>query len=158
NIKRVNTTQLDKLLGSSAPSIEVKTSGTLTIRLSNKVVLNRNAVPLTLINFIKEELNFTSSEFLIKKKLGKNTWGVARNFKLVEEDGNQVFIPRGFIGKLLRLCKDQNIANNFLDEREKKDPIKFTAHISLKAHQEDAFNQSTKKDFGVIVAPPGSGK
>jgi Uncharacterized protein conserved in bacteria len=158
DIKRVNTTQLDKLLGSSAPSSEVKTSGTLTIRLSNKIVLNRNAVPLTLINFIKEELNFTSSEFLIKKKLGKNTWGVARNFKLVEEDGNQVFIPRGFIGKLLRFCKDQNIANNFLDEREKKDPIKFTAHISLKAHQEDAFNQSTKKDFGVIVAPPGSGK
>jgi superfamily II DNA or RNA helicase len=157
-IKLVNTTQLDKLLGSFAPSIEVKTSGTLTIRLSNKVALNRNAVPLTLINFIKEELNFTSSEFLIKKKLGKNTWGIARNFKLVEEDGNQVFIPRGFIGKLLRFCKDQNIANNFLDEREKKDPIKFTAHISLKAHQEDAFKQSTKKDFGVIVAPPGSGK
>lgn len=158
DIKRVNTTQLDMLLASPAPSIEVKTSGTLTVRLSNKIVLNRNAVPLTLINFIKEELNFTSSEFLIKKKLGKNTWGVARNFKLVEEDGNQVFIPRGFIGKLLRFCKDQNIANNFLDEREKKDPIKFTAHISLKAYQEDAFNQSTKKDFGVIVAPPGSGK
>ncbi|WP_333821337.1 TOTE conflict system archaeo-eukaryotic primase domain-containing protein [Ohtaekwangia sp.] len=158
DIKRVNATQLDKLLGSSAPSIEMKTSGTLTIRLSNKVVLNRNAVPLTLINFIKEELNFTSSEFLIKKKLGKNTWGVARNFKLVEEEGNQVFIPRGFIGKLLRFCKDQNIANNFLDEREKKGRVKFTAHISLKAHQEDALNQSTKKDFGVIVAPPGSGK
>jgi superfamily II DNA or RNA helicase len=158
DIKRVNISQLEKFLGSSTPSIEVKTSGTLTIRLSNQIILNRNAVPLTLINFIKEELNFTNSEFLIKKKLGKNTWGVTRNFKLVEEDGNQVFIPRGFIGKLLRFCKDQNIGNNFLDEREKKDPIKFTAHITLKAHQENAFNQSAKKDFGVIVAPPGSGK
>lgn len=136
----------------------MKASGTLTITLSSKIVLNRNAVPLPLINFIKEELNFTNSEFLIKKKLGKNTWGITRNFKLVEEDGNQVFIPRGFVGKLLRFCKDQNISNNFLDEREKKESTKFTAHIALKAHQEEAFNQATKKDFGVIVAPPGSGK
>jgi len=158
SIKRIEIEQLDRLLSISAPSLEVKTSGTLTVRLSNKIVLNRNAVPLTLINFIKDELNFTNSEFLIKKKLGKNTWSTTRNFRLVEEDGNQVFIPRGFIGKILRFCKEQNIINNFLDEREKKDSVKFTAHITLKTHQEDAFNQATKKDFGVIVAPPGSGK
>ncbi len=158
SIKRIEIEQLDKLLSTSAPSLEVKTSGTLTIRLSNKIILNRNAVPLTLINFIKDELNFTNSEFLIKKKLGKNTWSTTRNFRLVEEGGNQVFIPRGFIGKILRFCKEQNISNNFLDEREKKDSVKFTSHITLKTHQEDAFNQATKKDFGVIVAPPGSGK
>lgn len=157
-IKRIENEQLDKLLRTSAPSLEVKTSGTLTIRLSNKIALNRNAVPLTLINFIKEELNFTNSEFLIKKKLGKNTWGTTRTFRLVIEDQNQVFIPRGFIGKILRFCKDQNISNIFLDEREKKDFVKFTAHITLKTHQAETFNQATKKDFGVIVAPPGSGK
>jgi superfamily II DNA or RNA helicase len=158
SIKRMEIEQLDRLLSTSAPSPEVKTSGTLTVRLSNKIILNRNAVPLVLINFIKDELNFTNSEFLIKKKLGKNTWGTTRNFRLVKEGGNQVFIPRGFIGKILRFCKDQNISNNFLDEREKKDSVKFTSHITLKTHQEDAFNQATKKDFGVIVAPPGSGK
>jgi len=158
DIKRVDITQLDKLFGTSAPSIDAKTSGTLTIRLSNKIILNRNAVSLALINFIKEELNFANSEFLIKKKLGKNTWGVTRNFKLVEEDANQVFIPRGFVGKLLRFCKDQSISNNFLDEREKKNSTKFNARVTLKAHQEEAFNQAIKKDFGVIVAPPGSGK
>lgn len=38
---------------------------------------------LIIINFLKEELNFASSEFLIKKKPGKNTWGTQRNFKLV---------------------------------------------------------------------------
>jgi hypothetical protein len=32
-----------------------------------------------LINFIKDELNFTNSEFLIKKKLGKNTWGTTKH-------------------------------------------------------------------------------
>jgi superfamily II DNA or RNA helicase len=77
---------------------------------------------------------------------------------LVEEDGNQVFVPRGFVGKLLRFCKDKNISNNFHDTREKKDPIKFNAHINLKDYQEEAFDQAIKKDFGVIVAPQGSGK
>lgn len=158
DIRRIEISQLDKLLNTSAPLMEVKISGTLSIKLSNKILLNRNAVPLALINFIKEELNFTNSEFLIKTKLAKNTWGITRNFKLVEEDGDEVFIPRGFIGKLLRFCKDQNISFDFLDEREKKDSTKFTAHITLKTHQQEAFNLAAKKDFGVIVAPPGSGK
>lgn len=62
-IKRIEIDQLDKLLSTSAPSLEVKTSGNLTIRLSNKIVLNRSAVPLALINFMKEVLNFINSEF-----------------------------------------------------------------------------------------------
>jgi hypothetical protein len=56
-----------------------------------------------------------------------------------------VFIPRGFIGKILRFCKEQNISNDFLDEREKKDSVKFTAHITLKTHQEETFNSSLMK-------------
>ena len=92
-----------------------------------------------------------SRKFYLEKAL-------SREISNSRGEGNKVFIARGFVGKLLRFCKDQNLSNNFLDEREKKESTKFTAHITLKAHQEEAFNQATKKDFGVIVAPPGSGK
>ncbi|WP_152269395.1 hypothetical protein [Agriterribacter humi] len=59
-----------------------------------------------LINFLKEELNFASTEFIIKKKIGKNTFGTERYFKFVGETENEVFVPRGFIGKLIRFCRE----------------------------------------------------
>ncbi len=160
-IKRISTAHLDRLFAAARRSDalqESKPASTLTIALANKINLNRNAIPLSLINFLKEELNFANSEFLIKKKLGKNTWGTQRNFKVVEEHDNQVSIPRGAIGKLLRFCKDNRIDYKFVDERTKTPPIGFVSNIKLKPHQHEAFEATTKKDFGVIVAPPGSGK
>jgi superfamily II DNA or RNA helicase len=76
----------------------------------------------------------------------------------VEEHGNAVLIPRGFIGKLLRYCKDNNVTYEFKDERKKIKPLDFTPTIQLRDHQKVANEAALKKDFGVIVAPPGSGK
>lgn len=70
-IKRISTAHLDGLFSAvrrSDPLQDSKPAGTLTISLANKISLNRNAIPLPLINFLKEELNFANSEFLIKKE------------------------------------------------------------------------------------------
>lgn len=130
----------------------------LTVKFSNKVTLNRSALSLTLINFLKEELDFTNSEFLIKKKMGKGIWGIERYFKFVEERGNEVVIPRGIIGKFLRFCKEQKVEYDFADERKKNPSVAFNTTIQLRDYQHNAFDACTKKDFGVIEAPPGSGK
>ncbi|MFY7938838.1 MAG: DEAD/DEAH box helicase, partial [Flavobacterium sp.] len=68
------------------------------------------------------------------------------------------FIPRGFIGKLLRFCKESQIEFEFVDERKLKPSIPFVFNASLQNHQLDVIETVSKKDFGVIVAPPGSGK
>ncbi len=133
-------------------------SDKLTIRLGNRIILNRPGISLALINFLKEELNFASSEFLIKKRLGKNTWGMERNFKFVEERNNEVIIPRGMIGRLIRFCKDRHIDYTFIDERTKNPLVSFATTIQLREHQKALVDACAKKDFGVITAPPGSGK
>lgn len=48
--------------------------GVLTISLNNNLQLARKNIPLLLINYLKEELNFANSAFIIKKKIGKNTF------------------------------------------------------------------------------------
>ena len=130
----------------------------LLIKLSNSVSLNRNAIPSLLNEFLKTELNFVNSEFLIKKRIGKNTWGTLRYFKSIEELGDTIVIPRGFIGKLLRFCRENSISHEFKDERSKIDSINFPSSIVLREYQKIATEATSKKDFGVIVAPPGSGK
>lgn len=99
------------------------TSGKLKIRLSNHLSISRFSLPSHLISFLKEELNFLSSAFLVKKKLGKNTWGTERYFNLIEEMENEVRIPRGMTGKLLRYCRKKAIEYEFIDERKKLKPV-----------------------------------
>lgn len=134
------------------------TTGLLTILLTNNLRLDRKNIPLLLINYLKEELNFANAAFIIKKKIGKNTFGTERYFKLIEESENEVIIPKGFAGKLLRFCREKNIAVDFKDQRKKQESIPFQFNTTLREHQEVAVVAASKKDMGVIVAPPGAGK
>jgi superfamily II DNA or RNA helicase len=132
--------------------------GKLAISLSNIVKMNRNKIPLLLINLLKEELNFANTEFIIKKKIGKTTFGTERYFKLIEETESEIIIPRGFVGRLLRFCKEHKIEYNFHDERTKLTEISFSFNAILRGYQQPVIDAVSKKDVGVIVAPPGSGK
>ncbi|MDF1551252.1 MAG: DEAD/DEAH box helicase family protein, partial [Bacteroidales bacterium] len=166
-IKRVSTKELDELYTRILPvsinsvvqfqSDQDKT-GKLTIRLNNNVQISRKNIPLLLISFLKDELNFVNTAYVIKKKMGKNTWGTEYYFKCIEETENDVIIPRGSVGKLLRFCKENKIEYEFLDERQKKSPVSFSCDIHLRDYQMPAIEAATKKDIGVIVAPPGTGK
>lgn len=132
--------------------------GKIGIHLNNTVHISRDGLNPILINYLKEELNFASSEFLIKKKIGKNTWGTERYFKMIEEAENEVILPRGFVGKLLRFCRTNKIECNFFDERIKLNKVTFAFGTILKDSQNKAMDAVTKKDFSIIVAPPGAGK
>ncbi|MBA4259802.1 MAG: restriction endonuclease subunit R [Chitinophaga sp.] len=162
NIKRVSISELDKLYQSvSTPSISTypkASKGKLVISLSNEARISREGMTTPLINFLKEELNFVSTEFIIKKKIGKNTFGTERYFKFVGETENEVVVPRGFIGKLIRFCRENKIEYDFIDDRKKHNPISYLFNAQLRDHQQIAIETLAKKDLGVIVAPPGSGK
>ncbi|HET8964020.1 MAG TPA: DEAD/DEAH box helicase family protein, partial [Chitinophagales bacterium] len=162
NIKRVSTNHLDVLYDGLRSRVEsntpIVTNGKLNISLNNNVRLSRIGLTPALINFLKEELNFANSEFFIKKKSGRNTFETTRYFKLVEETESEIFIPRGFIGKLLRFCNESQIEFEFLDNRKLEPSILFAFNAALRNHQLGAIEAVSKKDYGVIVAPPGSGK
>ncbi len=162
-IQKVSVKHLDELyqsLISSTVNINLNQniSSKLQVTLSNDIRLNRSGMKPDLVNFLKEELNFANSEFFIKKKIGKNTWGTQRFFKCIEETEYDVIIPRGFIGSVLRYCKQHKIGFEFLDNRKKQTPIGFANNLSLRSHQHIAIEAISQKDFGIISSPPGSGK
>lgn len=161
-IERVSIEVLDKLFQEISTTkklpIPKKDNSKLSITLQKNIRIQRDGLTTLLINFLKDELNFANSEFFIKKKSGKNTFETERYFKSVEETENEVILPRGFIGKLLRFCKEQNLEFDFQDNRKPKEEIQYSFNANLRNHQEKVIDTVSKKDFGVIVAPPGSGK
>lgn len=162
NIQRISVNKLDKLyqeISDSDTGLSSKfTNGKLLIQLDNVVRLNRTGITRLLINFLKEELNFANSEYIIKKKTGRNTFGTDRYFNLIEEAENEVIVPRGFAGKLIRYCKQHRIDHDFKDDRKKLKEISFLFNTKLREYQQIVIDVTSKKDFGIIVAPPGSGK
>jgi len=172
NINRITIAKLDELYQSIQTSTIFASSNPLTanatppaticnkltITLNNVVKINRNGLSTLLINFLKDELNFANTEYFIKKKVGKNTFETERYFQFVEENENEVIVPRGFLGKLMRFCNENNIGYIFNDTRKKFKNIDFQFNAQLREHQQSAIEIASKKDFGVIVAPPGSGE
>jgi len=130
----------------------------LEIVISNQIYLKRTQLSKKLIQFLRNELNFYNSDYLVKKNLGKSTFNTEKFFRLIEESDNQVMIPRGFSATLVQFCNREKISFKIIDNREKKKPIDFKSVITLHNHQKIAIEKIREKDFGVIVSPPGSGK
>lgn len=141
----------------SKPSVQ-KDSGILKIKLSNKIILNRSGLTSELINYLKEELNFANTEYFIKKKLGKSTYKIDRYFNFIDEEDDEIKIPRGMAGKLITFCNKEKVDFEFIDNRNKLKEVNFSCDIQLREHQKQAISATAKKDFGIIVSPPGSGK
>jgi superfamily II DNA or RNA helicase len=167
NMQRVSVQYLDTLYNSiSLEKEEVKTitqkeyplSNGLQIVLNNQICITRNNLTHELITFLRDNLNFINSEYIIKKKLGKNTFGTTSYFKMLEEKDGFVLLPRGFIGKLLRFCNEQKIIYTLIGERKKLSEVSFNFKASLFDFQQVAVNATDKKEIGIIVAPPSSGK
>lgn len=161
-IKRVSIERLERLLQYEVTSVKLtsqkETDNKLTIRLSNAVCLNREGLSSALSTFLKEELNFINPEYFVKKKSGRNTYGVERYYKFIDESTDEIIVPRGMAGKVIRFCRNTSLDHEFIDERQKKPAIKYSFSAVLKEHQQKAYAEVSKKEMGIIVAPPGSGK
>jgi len=162
SIRRASVSCLDEIYhsiqsGDDAVASEIN-SETLIIKLDEAVYLNRSGMSPEFIGFLKKELNFTNSEYFVKRKSGRSTWGTDKYFRFIEETAHEVIVPRGFVGAIVRFCKQHKIDFVFKDDRKKRNPVRFGTNLNLRAHQNLAIEAASRKDFGVITAPPGSGK
>ena len=160
-IERVPLEKINKLyekFNKTEKTIKTISKSYVAITLKEKIFINKNNLPRTLVNFLKEELNFFNSEYLIKKKIGVSTYGMERYFKLIETENNSVSVPRGFISRLISFLNENNIKFEIIDERNKLEPIKTEASAKLFPYQKEAIDGMLMEENGILVAPPGSGK
>lgn len=163
-IKRVPLARLDQIY-SSIKGKQAQLSGVvgepeneLKIIIDNQVWLYKDHLGPELVSFLREKLNFLNSDYLIRKNLGRSTFQTEKYYKLIGEEDEKINIPRGFLEELVRFCKENRITYKVVDKRQKLTTVAFNSNIKLYPFQAEALKTTDKKDFGVIVAPPGSGK
>ena len=130
----------------------------ISLLLENKLVVNRHGLTPQVIHFLREKLNFSNTDYLVKRRLGKSVYKTPKFFKLIEERVDAVYLPRGFTGQLTSFFKDNQIPYRFTDCRPVLKEKRFSNNIRLSPEQETAVERAVQFDNGVIVAPAGSGK
>jgi superfamily II DNA or RNA helicase len=167
SIQKIATSTFDKLYAglNQNPFIvdrnqpPLKTSGKgIQIFLNNKITISRDNLPSELVLFLRENLKANNPNFYIRKATGQNTYGIASSATLLEEQTDRIMLPRGYIGALLRYCKAHLLEYQLTDQRTKLPEVQYEPKGQLYDFQQPALAITDKKEMGVIVAPPGSGK
>jgi hypothetical protein len=166
-VQKVTPAKLDEVLDKissshdtiwNPPTPLIPPDGKIHITLTNQITISRHELTPPLISYLRENLNFLNVDYLIKQRSGKSTYNIEPYFRTLNEKDGFVFLPRGFAGKLINHCKEQNISYQFEDKRVKLESVQFKSTITLNEYQQKAVEATNTKDFGVIVAPPGAGK
>ena len=114
-------------------SIHPHTEHEIEIHISSQIYLKRFQLNKSLIAFLRENLNFLNTDFLVKKKMGRSTFNTEKYFRLIEETPGGVMLPRGFVANLIHFCKQDKISYKIIDNRKKLDPIDFSSNIDRKS-------------------------
>lgn len=166
NVQKVTVEQLNILYNEFNSTLKFDKSLKQKPNLSKKLVLiiaeqiyiNKINLPRVLINFLREELNFINSEFIIKKKMGLSTYKMERYFKLIESSEKFYIVPRGFLNELTNFLNEKNIKFAIEDKRKKCEDLIFENSCKLYDFQDEAVKEMLVEENGILVAPPGAGK
>lgn len=162
NIQKISKDQLENLYTSlveKAPfEKKMEDVGSLNVILDNQIFLPKFQIPIPLLKFIKDELNFLNAQYLMKKRLWKSTYETNKYFNCIQENEQYVILPRWFWDDLENFCMENNIPYTIDDKREIWSSQNYDTNINLYGYQRDWLETTHTKDFGVIVSPPWSWK
>ena len=126
--------------------------------LSQLVFVETAGLPSPLINRIKRLAAFQNPEFYKKQAMRLSTALTPRIISCAEEHPQHIGLPRGCMDALQGLLAELGVALEVDDQRTDGESLDACFQGDLSPIQEQAVHALVEHDFGVFVAPPGSGK
>lgn len=121
--------------------------------------LRLSAVPTRLYEILVDRLKFPNPKYLENARMGRWNRGVARELKFFWKlRGGGLAIPRGYLGRLIRICRRHGVQFDLVDRRRTLEEVDFSFQGTLKPFQHEAVRTMLRKEFGTLSAPTGSGK
>jgi len=129
----------------------------LTITIKENLRLQN--VPPALMKMLVEKLQFLNPKWLENERMGRWNRGTPKLLKFYDRVGpDGLWIPRGYIRHLIRMCRRQDIKLRIDDQRRTLTPVNFNFKGRLKPFQNIAVEAMLAKDFGTLSSATGSGK
>jgi superfamily II DNA or RNA helicase len=126
--------------------------------LSQRLFIEKSALPSPLVNMIKRLAAFQNPEFYKKQGLRLSTAMTPRIISCAEDHEHHISLPRGCLDDLQQLLAEHKSSLELEDIRNKGVSIDVQFYGQLTDEQEKAATAVLEHEQGVIVAPPGFGK
>ena len=131
----------------------------ILITLSNRIELQVSGLPDKVADQIRAFLTLPNPKYEEAKKRGYSLYGIPKLLLFYREiEDNRIICLRGFMGNLLSILRENGLSYHLVDLRRILPELNLEFSGNLRAYQKKAVTETLKKDFGVIVAPCGSGK
>jgi superfamily II DNA or RNA helicase len=129
----------------------------LIITLTNNLRLTN--VPSDLLAILTEKLEILNPKWLENERMGRWNRGTPRVLRFYDTVGpNGLWIPRGYMRKLIMLCRHAGINYEIDDRRRSLSSANFYFNGKLRPFQQDAVDVMLARDFGTLSSATGSGK
>ena len=105
-----------------------------------------------------DALTMVNPKWLENERMGRWNRGTPKVLRLYSKWKDSLWIPRGYMRRLLILCRTNNIDVQIKDRRRVLPEIDFAFSGTLKKFQAEAVDKMLSREFGTLSAPTGSGK
>ena len=104
-------------------------------------------------------LTFTNPKWTENEKMGRWQGNTPTRLRCYEVDQNgALIVPRGFADQLMVCGRALNVPLHFDDQRRELPEVDFRFSGDLRPYQAEAAEAMTRRTFGTLEAPTGSGK
>jgi len=126
--------------------------------LANRIYIRTGQGPSVLYNQLKHLAAFQNPEFYKKQRMRFSTHATPRVICCAEIVDDYLSLPRGCLEDMKALLNEYGVKLNIEDKRFVGKDADFVFNGTLNQEQEEALEGVLESDFGVFVAPPGTGK
>ncbi len=130
----------------------------LSVTLANLIYFEKAQLPQALANRLIRLAAFQNPEFYKAQAMRMSVWDKPRVIGNAENYPQHIALPRGCLGAVLDLLRDNGIACDLHDERFGGEPIDTSFVGTLRIDQEAAISAMLGHDTGVLCAPTAFGK
>ena len=105
-----------------------------------------------------KQLTMVNPKWLENERMGRWNRGTPRVLRLYSKWKDSLWIPRGYMRRLLIQSRENDLDPQIDDQRRALPEKDFTFSGTLKTFQAKAVAKMLSKEFGTLSAPTGSGK
>ena len=105
-----------------------------------------------------KQLTMFNPKWLENERMGRWNRGTPKILRLYSKWKDTLWIPRGYMRRLLMLCRENHVEVQIGDHRRELSTADFEFSGVLKDFQAMAVKKMLSKEFGTLSAPTGCGK
>lgn len=128
------------------------------IIINSTIEIDIKGMPSILVTALKRMVTFANPKYFELQKLRFSTWNTPKYIFCGEYEASKLRLPKGTLENVIEVFNKAGSIVSIQDNRFVKELINLNFQGVLKPEQEIAVNEILKNDYGVLVAPTGSGK